>query len=534
MLSLLMDGFVVASLHDQEIMQQEGFFPLINLAGNPGSNKTIIAEASLSLVGFGGTESGLFSKITESALYECGKRLGSLLLIWDDPPRDPAVDELCKRWYNRAPRVVRGNEQRPQGALGVTTNHLIGEDNPAVLTRFIPLYFPIVSNVEKSAILELREIQKPASGCFPDLIKLGYPRESVKSLEKELFRHLGAAHDRTALNLAIVVYYASEIVRLSGLARIDVKQWVIQNLCPQLNESQGGLDSASDFLTRIRALESRTMIGEWCLVEVNTQGSGRAIALHMPTVWKVFDREFSPSYSKAILEHSLTQAGATRDSVQKFWVDREQTIAYKRRLVTGGSGGENADPPQEPEKVSRRCLLVPELVLDKFGYTLSETEVSDPDSENDVTDVADTREADSKPDIERATTATSQSNWPVTEGNFTQKEVSEENLTQDPSYPCYTELHVRHNQQNQDITSNSSNQANPVTSVTTPVQAESLNGHFKLGDRCVYVGSDSGFKRIADGRRLQIVSIDGEVAEVKAEGWAINHTKPLADLRRVL
>jgi hypothetical protein len=37
---LLCDGYVAASLHFQEIMRVEKFFPILNPYGDPGSKKT--------------------------------------------------------------------------------------------------------------------------------------------------------------------------------------------------------------------------------------------------------------------------------------------------------------------------------------------------------------------------------------------------------------------------------------------------------------------------------------------------------------
>ncbi len=59
----------------------------------------------------------------------------------------------------------------------------------------------------------------------------------------------------------------------------------------------------------------------------------------MPTIWEVLDREFHPSYNRAVLEQVLVEKGAIKGTAQKFWDDRDQTLAFKRRMVTGGSNG---------------------------------------------------------------------------------------------------------------------------------------------------------------------------------------------------
>ncbi len=61
--------------------------------------------------------------------------------------------------------------------------------------------------------------------------------------------------------------------------------------------------------------------------------------------------------------------------------------------------------------------------------------------------------------------------------------------------------------------------------------SSNLNEQLKSGDRCLYVGSNSGFKRIAGGRLLQVESVAGDFAAVTACGWVVSHQKPLSELR---
>lgn len=371
--SLIMDGWVAATLHDQEILKQERSFPLINLHGDAGGCKSLIAESSLSLVGCARGEMVL-SAVSESALFEWLKRFGSLPVILDDPPREGlSLEEVCKRAFNRFARVVRNNRQEPHGSLAITSNHLIGEKNSATRSRIIPLFLSVMKDGNKLAFPQLMAARETASGCFPDLLKLGYPAAQIKQLESELLQYLAVAHARTAKSLAIVTHYACEVVRLAGLD-VDVKQWVIDTLCPLCNESQSGLDSISDFAEKMEALESQALIGEWCKVRVDSEKYGPCIALHMPTIWEVLDREFHPSYNRSVLEQVLVERGAIKGTAQKFWDDRDQTLAYKRRMITGGSIGENTERPQEPAKRNRKCLLVPEGIWGNLSKSSSSLE----------------------------------------------------------------------------------------------------------------------------------------------------------------
>lgn len=371
--SVLLDGWVVAGIFDTQIVDKERSFPLINPYGDPGGFKSFAAESSLSLVGFPKAET-MLSKVSESALFEWLKRLGSIPVILDDPKREfngIDIEEVAKRAFNRFARVVRGNRQEPRGGLAITSNHLIGEKNSATRSRLIPLFFPVLSedSYEKAAFSELLQIRESVSGCFPDLLKLGYNAQAIKTLEEEFRQHLPAAHARTAKSLAIATHYAIEVTRLAGLEQeIDIKQWVIECLCPLCNESQAGLSSVADFAEHLDVLESRALVGEWCKTQVQTEKHGTCIALHLPTVWKEFDREFSPSYNRSVLEQVLIERGAIKNQVAKFWADRDQTLAYKRQIVIAGANG---DQPKEPEKVARKCLLIPEDIWENLfkGYS---------------------------------------------------------------------------------------------------------------------------------------------------------------------
>lgn len=372
--SVLLDGWVVAGLFDTQIVEKERSFPLINPYGDPGGFKSFAAESSLSLVGFSKAET-MLSKVSESALFEWLKRLGSIPVILDDPKREfngIDIEEVAKRAFNRFARVVRGNRQEPRGGLAITSNHLIGEKNSATRSRLIPLFFPVLTeeSYEKAAFSELLQIRESVSGCFPDLLKLGYNPQAIKTLEEEFRHHLPAAHARTAKSLAIATHYAMEVIRLAELeSDIDIKQWVMDSLCPLCNESQAGLSSVADFAEYFGVLESRSLVGEWCKILVQTEKYGTCMALHLPTVWKEFDREFNPSYNRSVLEQVLIERGAIKNQVAKFWSDRDQTLAYKRQVVVAGANGE---PPKEPGKVARKCLLIPEEIWDTLfkGYSV--------------------------------------------------------------------------------------------------------------------------------------------------------------------
>lgn len=103
--AILALGWAAATTHYQEIIKVEKRFPIVNWFGEPGSHKTVIASCGLALHGW--SELGMFSRVTESALYEHLKLAGSLAQVYDDPKKDDRLDELLKALFNARPRLVR-------------------------------------------------------------------------------------------------------------------------------------------------------------------------------------------------------------------------------------------------------------------------------------------------------------------------------------------------------------------------------------------------------------------------------------------
>lgn len=376
---LLTVGWVVAGLHSQEIFKDKKWFPLLNMHGEPGSCKTLAGEAALSLVGSNWAEKGMVSRASVSAIYEHGSKTGSLPFIWDDPPRNPETEEIFKTWANRKARQVRGNRQEPKSPLGSASNHVIGGEQAAAYTRIARLPFERAKGGDNSAFSELQEAQKYASGAFPLLLQIGYPKAEIAALEKELLNHLPKAHARIAQALAIIVCYAQKVVQLVGGAE-NILQWVIANLCPAEDDTDSAGDSLLDFISKLQALEAIDEVGDWNKKIVTDKNTGQNfVAIYAANAWKMVDTRFKPAtYNEKSLKILIDKAGGKTNGVTlKFSADKAQVITYYNALISPRADSDgNPVLPNKPRTTNRKAWLIP---FDLWGG-------SDGDANNDYDD----------------------------------------------------------------------------------------------------------------------------------------------------
>jgi hypothetical protein len=382
---LLCDGYVAACLNEQEIVEKEGFMFICNPYGDPGGLKTLGIDAALSLVWGTSDKSGMCSA-SESYLYERLSRYGSIPSLWDDPPSKrredkERLDELIKRNYGKFARKVRGSDQHPHSSFIPTTNHATGDTLPATKSRGINLFFPVVQDANFEHQPELEEAKAKATGAFRQIISIGYDRTLVREVRARLQKHLPTAHDRAAIHLAILTWYTQKVVDLAGVG-IDVEAWVIQNLCPELNEAQTGLNSITDFVERFIAAKSISAIGTWNFGLVKTAEQGNCLAIHMPSVWSVIESGDPPPYNRSVLERVLVEKGALKNKPAKLDRDRDSTQAYQREIHKGRNEGDGWIPPSKPKPVNKKCLLIPERLWGDLGFLLLVPD-SPPDDDGD-------------------------------------------------------------------------------------------------------------------------------------------------------
>ncbi|MBD1876234.1 hypothetical protein H6F75_22365 [Nodosilinea sp. FACHB-131] len=362
--ALLTLGYGAASVHYQEIIETEGAFPILNPFGDAGSGKTTAGQCALSLVGMH-TEAagGLMREVSVSAAYERLKIAGSLIHCLDDPARTPELDEFLKGLYNGKARLVRGqngasfNMQRPHSPLMVTSNFACGETNAATMSRMLLLWFDNKSPGQFDTYHQLAAAWDKASGCLPDLIKLGYPKPAIAVIEADLVKSLPLAHNRIARSLALIVAYTEAICQLAEVGnRLNIRQYAVETVCAMANDSENSGDSLRDFVEKLFILRSQAKAGEWNMRFICKHNSSeiKSLALNLPTIWNTLDGAFKLPYNLSIIKHLLQGHQSNMTAQQKFHMDEDVSRAFQRGAT------------QDPKWQTKRCVEIPIDVIRKY------------------------------------------------------------------------------------------------------------------------------------------------------------------------
>ena len=355
-------GWGAAAIQYGQVMEKEGRFPILNPIGDPGSFKTIMGELALSLAG---NHRHLLAKSTESALYERLRLSGSIPQCYDDPTRARELDEMFKRLYNGKPRITRLGTQKPNSPIMVTSNHAVGDGQAATRTRIISVPCFPTNQGDSSAWDDLQAAMDSASSQLPDLIKLGYPAQEIRAEAASLRPLVPNAHLRIADSLGLVLWYAKAVARLAGYPEASVDRYVRETLCRYANDSGTNRSSLDEFLEHIQVLHAQDKIGGWNCIAVCDRKGQRFIAVHLPSAWETVDRTFSPMYSKEIISNAIDKAGGHKGATQKFYRSMDELKTYRRALLSPVTDTFSA-PPTEPERVPRKCVVIPASLAPDF------------------------------------------------------------------------------------------------------------------------------------------------------------------------
>ena len=354
--------FLVASqvmgLQYQKIHKKRGSVPMTNAVGDSGGGKSTSSRVARALVGLQTASAG---DISEAALFENLKYLGSLSYTYEDPKKDPSFDENTKKIYEGEPRVKKNNTQRPICSLIVTSNHSIGRDGTAIMTRFnrIPFFKDDSIGQDVSDFDELNDLLDSASGAFQTLLKFGYDHQETERIRKEIDKYLPSAHRRISPNLSVLTFYALKLAPYAGLSQEQIMHYVSTVLCRVANDSDSGKSSVKDFVEKLRTLEERSLIGPWNYREFVRRDGKKVAAVKLTSVWSAFERNFQVQYDlQQIKADNEQNGGRNKDVKQAFAASQKEFQAWEI-----GKLNKNSDLNEYQKKVDR-CI---EIVLGNYG-----------------------------------------------------------------------------------------------------------------------------------------------------------------------
>lgn len=362
--ALLTLGYGAAAVHYQEFINQTGSFPILNLIGDGGGGKTTAGSCALSISGMHTDKAGgMLKDVSVSAAYERLKLIGGLVHCWDDPHRNPELDEFLKGLYNGKPRLVRGgdagkfNSQKPHSALMVASNFAAGETNAATMSRLILLWFDCNDKCGgKDDWRKMKRAMDRASGALPLVIKLGLDLDAIGQCEDQLSPYLPHAHSRMARNLAIILHYGNAVLDMAGMrSQFDLLSYLRDKVCTMANDADASTDSLRDFIERLSMFRSQAKLGDWNMRFTTEHNSEvvKALSIRLNEVWDVVDKNSKLAYNKQILKNLLKARNAKLNDKQRFHGNEDVSKAFDRKAT------------DDPRWRIARCVSIPiDLIRD--------------------------------------------------------------------------------------------------------------------------------------------------------------------------
>ena len=378
-LALVTMGYGAMTAHRSEIMGDYGAIPQLNAFGDAGGGKTLAATMACAMFG---THLAPITRFSESVIFETVKSVGSLLLLVDDPLKKERrggdlgakVDNFTWDMYGGAARKVRGNEQKPQTNVVITSNKAIGEGTQAIESRLIKINFPVCpfNQLERP---NLSSAIAKATGGLGKIIGLEYQPEAIREIARKLTPHLTGAHARLTDNYALLVHYTDRLCALAGF-EFDTLAFCIKSLCPQANQFDSNKDSLTDFLEKLATMRSEGVIGEWNMTQV-VKGSKPYLALQLQSIWPIFDSRYQVNYSRQSIESSIRDRGGLTGDNQRYVKSKDVWKEYERavnqfEMGTGRLGpDDDLVKPEKPRKSAvSKSVLIPSAVIDKTIGTI--------------------------------------------------------------------------------------------------------------------------------------------------------------------
>lgn len=352
-------GAVVAGLYYDKILSIEKFYPIYYNFGEKATGKTTSANVALALIGL--NETGAMVSPTFSALYERIKRTGCLPVLWDDPRTEDKkqVDRSVQGLYNGTVRPVRGNPQKPNSPVILTTNYALGETNGAIQTRVVACNFLKVNDIDSTKWDELTDVCTKVSAAFPLLLGLGYARDKVRAVSARLRERMPGVSDRIPMNLAIFVHYAAEFLKLAGGDDAGFITWVMDKYAPAEAVRQEDKSNLEDFLEKVGVLLSENKVGGWNVTPYKSKDGEEYLAVWLPSVFEVVKKEYRDTlYSRTMLPGLIDKAGGIGDLKSvRFHLDQQSSLDSLRV------------PAGKPKTINHKAVLIPLNLAQKCGYS---------------------------------------------------------------------------------------------------------------------------------------------------------------------